>query len=559
MLDSHEDILKLTKELVQVRSVVNTEGEADISNKIYQKIASYPYFSDHPDLLYKMRTIDDDIERYNVFATVKGTKSKSDQTVILMGHMDTVGVDDFGQLQDMAYFPGKLMNALSEEPLPHLVEDHLQSEEWYFGRGTLDMKAGIASNLYLLKYYSEHPEELTGNLMFLAACDEEDGSRGILSAVKELKRIKQEHSFDYVGIINADFVSPRYAGDENRYVYKGAIGKLLPSFLVAGIETHAGSPFEGLDPNFIVAEITKQISYNPDLSDQSSGEFTVPPVSLKQTDLKPTYTIQTALSAFVYFNFFTHSWTPKQVLTKLKVQAKIAVDRAMSIFNERRNQFSKMSHQLTDDESLRPSVFIYEDLHNQLIKEHGNEFLEHMKQFKEALLLDRTLDTRMYATRVVEEECKWIKDGDPVVVLYYSSLYSPHVALNKESKKEANLLHALEIAVESVQPYYPHPIVINSYFPYVCDMSFVSLEVDEREIRTIEENNPAWGRKHYVDYQDMVDLNIPSINIGPYGYDAHSRFERMEKEYSTKIVPNIANRVIQMLLMNDNESKDMNL
>ncbi len=78
----------------------------------------------------------------------------------------------------------------------------------------------------------------------------------------------------------------------------------MPSFYVVGEEAHVGQAFSGLDPNLLVAELTRLISYNPELCDESQGEVTIPPVSLKQSDFKDKYTVQTALSAYSYYNFF---------------------------------------------------------------------------------------------------------------------------------------------------------------------------------------------------------------------------------------------------------------
>ncbi len=311
MLQCREDVLNYTKQLVHIESIVNTDGEKVIAHSIYNMVLSFPYFSQNPSYITLEKTLQDDQERYNVLAFVKGKKGNSNRTVILMGHIDTVGVEDFNQLKEKAFSPEDLMESLKNEELPTSAKEHLYSGDWLFGRGVLDMKSGVASNLYLLKYYSEHPEELEGNIVFLAECDEEDSSHGILSALKTLNHWKKEHGFEYAAAVNADFVAPRFEGDENRYIYKGTVGKLLPSFFITGAETHVGSAFEGLDPNFIAAHLTTQINYNPELCNEAYGETTIPPVSLKQTDLKPTYTVQTALSAFVYYNFFIHSWSPK--------------------------------------------------------------------------------------------------------------------------------------------------------------------------------------------------------------------------------------------------------
>ncbi|MED0665816.1 M20/M25/M40 family metallo-hydrolase [Bacillus badius] len=548
MLSCRKEVLHLTDELVRIESVVNTKGEVTIANRLYQLIRSFSYFQENPSYLIQSRTDNDEIERYNILAFVKGTKEKSNKTVILMGHTDTVGVEDYGHLKDKACFPDQLMEALSDEELPELVKSHLDSSDWHFGRGVLDMKSGVASHLYLLKYYSDHPEELAGNLVLLAECDEEDSSHGVLSALKNLKQWKAEHQFDYVALINSDFVAPRFEGDTNRYIYKGTVGKLLPSFFITGAETHAGSCFEGLDPNYIAAELTSQISYNPELCDQSLGETPMPPVSLKQTDFKPAYTIQTALSAYVYFNFFIQSWSPKDVLEKLKKQAEIAFDRALAQLRERHQTYCKLSGQSYKELPWQSRILVYEEMQKQLIQQHGKPFIEHMKTFKEQLLLDRTLDMRMFAAKVVEEEWNWMNDKSPAIILFYSSLYSPRIELTGKNEYEQNLLLALEEAVQSVQPYYPHPIVTKNYFPYVCDMSCVALSDNEEGIQAASVNNPGWGTKHYVDYQAIQELNVPAINIGPYGHDAHNRYERMELKYSTEMVPNITNEVIRRLL-----------
>ncbi|MFS0861886.1 M20/M25/M40 family metallo-hydrolase [Fredinandcohnia sp. 179-A 10B2 NHS] len=548
MLQTRDELIALTKQLVSIESIVNTDGEKVFAHSLYTLISSFPYFAANQSHVTIEQTHDDEVERYNVLAYVKGTKGNSNRTVILMGHMDTVGIDDFTQLRDKACFPDELMEAFQAETLPSSAKDQLDSGDWLFGRGVLDMKGGLASHLFLLNYYSEHPEELEGNLVLVSECDEEDSSHGILSSLKTLKKWKEEHNFEYVAAINADFVSPRYEGDENRYIYKGTVGKLLPSFFITGAETHVGSAFEGLDPNFIAAELTKQINYNPELCNEAYGETTVPPVSLKQMDLKPSYTVQTALSAYVYYNFFIHSWTPKDVLEKLKEQAHIAFNNALSTFEERYKQYCKISNEPFRELVWKPRVFTYEEMEQQLTNKHGERYVAHMEDFKNELLNDKSLDIRMYAARVVEEAWNWMEDKSPAIILFYSSLYSPRIELTGKTKDEQILIDALDEAVVEIQPHYPHPIVTRNFFPYISDMSFVALSDDDEGLQATSVNNPGWGKKLFVNYQDIRDINVPVINIGPYGIDAHKKLERAEIQYSFEIVPNLTNLVIQKVL-----------
>jgi len=548
MLPCKEEILTLTKQLVSVESIVNTQGEKDIAEELYNIISEFTYFKQNPSHIKKSKTLHDEQERYNVLAFVKGTKGSSNKTIILMGHMDTVGTDDFTQLKNVACHPDELKAAFKNEEVTSLLKQHLEADDWLFGRGTLDMKSGVASNIYLLKYYSEHPDELDGNIVLVSECDEEDSSHGILSSLSELKVWRDVHQFDYIAAINADFVSPRFEGDENRYIYKGTIGKLLPSFFITGAETHVGSCFEGLDPNLLAAELTRQIDYNPELSNEANGEVTVPPVSLKQTDLKPSYTVQTALSAFVYYNFFIYSWSPKDVLSKLKEQATIAFERTLSLYQERYQRYCELSGEPFKGVQWTPKVMTYEEMHQYLKDEHGPKYVDHMEAFKNKLLLDKSLDVRMFAARVIEEAWKWMSDKNPTIILFYSSLYSPRIELTGESVKEQNLITALQDAVNIIQPNYKHPIVIRDFFPYISDMSFVAISDDNEGIQAVSNNNPGWGSKHYVNYDEIRDINVPVINIGPYGYDAHKKHERLEITYSMEVVPNITNHVIKNLL-----------
>ena len=63
---------------------------------------------------------------------------------MLHGHMDTVGVDDFGGLKEFAFSPDELLNKMLQMELPKEVRNDLESNEWMVGRGSCDMKSGVA-------------------------------------------------------------------------------------------------------------------------------------------------------------------------------------------------------------------------------------------------------------------------------------------------------------------------------------------------------------------------------------------------------------------------------
>src|SRR5699024_8188001 len=156
-LDCREEILAVTKELVGIKSEVNTDGERAVAEVVYDRLKKHPYFKANPDQLVMEKTINDERERYNVMAYVKGAKRESDRTVVLMGHMDTVGVDDFGAHHELAFKPDEWKAHLKSEKLPEAVQVQVASDDWMFGRGVLDMKSGTASNIHLLTHYASNP------------------------------------------------------------------------------------------------------------------------------------------------------------------------------------------------------------------------------------------------------------------------------------------------------------------------------------------------------------------------------------------------------------------
>src|SRR5690606_29457120 len=148
----------------------------------------------HPAYLRLVPTEGDDRERYNVFALVKGAKKPKKETIILMGHMDTVGIEDYGKWKSLAFSPDALAERLRHGKVKESVRKDLESGEWMFGRGSVDMKSGVASHLALIRHFASQPNSLNGNVLLLVECDEEEDSHGILSALKDLQYLAQKEN-----------------------------------------------------------------------------------------------------------------------------------------------------------------------------------------------------------------------------------------------------------------------------------------------------------------------------------------------------------------------------
>ncbi|MCC5893882.1 MAG: M20/M25/M40 family metallo-hydrolase [Alkalibacterium sp.] len=545
-------IEEIAVDLTRQRSVTETIEEQLVTDKVHYFFQQMDYFKDNPEDLFIVPVPYDKWGRKSVMALLRGKKDPSNnKTVVLIGHTDTVGISDYGDLKHFAHMPYELTEQLHlrKELLPKEAREDLESGEYLFGRGLFDMKTGDAIIMTLMEEIEQHLDDFSGNILFAAVCDEEANSAGMRSCVPEIVKLRDEHNLDLTALINTDYMTSEYPGDENKYVYVGTVGKLMPSFYVVGKETHVGEAFKGLDPNQLVAELTRRINLNTDLCDTVEGESTLPPMSLKQQDLKPEYSVQTAKAAHAFYNYATHSQTPDVVLDKMKQLAKDAFESVINDVNGQYEKYCTLTGREFEPYTYVPKVMTYDELKTQVIKDQGEEIKAELTRKKEKWLIDDSVDEREYALKEVELLQTMWKNQEPVIIVYFTPPYYPHIYVKGETDKEKTLLDAVAQAVESTESDYS--LVYKKFFPYISDLSYASAPRNQGEIDALKENMPGFGTKYKLPLEAMQNLGLPVVDIGPFGKDSHKFTERLEKTYSFEVAPTLVSKTIHALLKND--------
>lgn len=550
--DCFNEVKQLTKEMVAIPSIVRVDnnGESKVAKYIYDFYAQMAYFKENPDYLVFQQTIDDEIERHNTICMVRGTKGNSNKTIILMGHIDTVGVDDFHAIKEYAFDADALPEKLRALNISDKVNADIDSNEYMFGRGALDMKSGVAGHMAIMKYFATHPEELDGNLVHVAECDEEDNSHGIISALKIFGQWKKAYNLEYIAAINADYSTPHHDSDLTRHIYFGTIGKLLPSFYATGAESHVGHPFSGFDPNGLLSELTSIVNLNPKLTDIAQGERTQPPVSLKQTDTKVGYTVQTALSAYAYYNFFTHQMSPKDVTDIMKQVGIEAFDTYIKKSNDRYKTFCEMTNETYEKLPWETRVFTWGEYVTRLEEKHGQAFTDDIQAYAKQLNTDHhDMDLREFSVKVIQKAWNdWEYDKRPTLFLFFGSVYSAPIELGGKDQNERELIEAVKEGMAFVQPKSDRKIVHKFFYPYIADASFMAIDENLESLNALRDNMPSWGIKYIHPIEDILEVNVPVVNIGTFGYDGHTIAERVHMKHTFEFVPNIAMYTIKKLL-----------
>ena len=533
-LPQPQQIEVLAKELVQIPSVNSSaHGEVDICRRVAEILSSFPYFQEHPDLVWETPLLNDPLQRSNVFAFLP--KADSKKIVLLHAHIDTVGIEDFGKQKADAFSPERLLRFFENYEADADVQSDALSGEWAFGRGMLDMKSGMAVHLANLLHYSLNPQELPFNLLLMGNPVEENDHTGVIAALPELLAFKRK-GYEFIVAVNTDFVSPLFEGDDTRYLYTGAAGKILPCFYIKGRETHVGSTLQGIDPTLLSSAINLAINTNSDLCELIDDEEVLPSSALQQRDCKDFYNVQTAKVAHLYFNTFLYERSVTDVLTVLRSAAEEAVRQVTDKLDARLAEYrarvgvpiGTIEHEVT--------VLLFEDY----LRECSQKGVDTAAIIEENLEKYGQEDKRAFGFRVVDALEHATGDDAAKVILFLAPPFCPHNGIEPDSPVD----HAISAAMEKIGAEHGQTFKKRRFFPFLSDSSYLSMSETKEEILTLIQNFPGMESIYPLPTDDIQELSIPAVNLGVYGKGAHTWKERVYKPYSYEVLPRLIREVI---------------
>lgn len=521
-------------QLTACPSITESEEERDMAKIIYGMLQDIPYFQAHPEHLLLHRIDKENL--YAVMALLKHPVPKK-KTAILISHFDVVGVEEYGFLKEYAFDPETYTHKLRDIHLPEEAQKDLHSGEWLFGRGTMDMKCGLAIHMELLQYYSGHFDALDCNLLLLTVPDEEGNSKGMLGCGEKLVEWANIFELDFHILINSEPIFPLYEGDTRKHIYTGSVGKLLPMFFCVGKETHVGEPYGGFNPHILLSEIHKQLEVNPKYCEKHHDFVCPPPTCLKQKDLKESYSVQIPRTAVAYYNWILLKDDPQTVLKKMTQIAEASVKRVLSERKERIEHFQALSSYAVADQSWNIVIKTFEEIYDRVLDTHGQSFQNHLNHKISQWIKENILDSRELTIKIVDEVCSYYPDKNPLVVLLFAPPYYPSAWNQGNSEKECTALKAAKNLVDYSQNTLDTTLSISPFFPGLSDSSYFGIKKGTKIADALMPNMPVWNRTYQLPLEALEQLDIPVINISTFGKDAHKYTERLHLPFSLEITP----------------------
>ncbi len=526
------DTEQLTRDLVARTSVTGTRtggpGGQAVWNESLLAGRIHEWFSKR-NIASILQEIPDG--RKNVLAFLRG---KSAKTVILMGHFDTVPPS-----------PGQV-----------LAPPGGGDDGFLYGRGSLDMKSGIAVAMKLVESWKTGGDPPDVSVLFVATCDEEVESRGVLSAVEFIAELKEGKTpraaglsggspCEFLGVVNVDYTTERHPGDPAYHVWNGTVGKMLAGVYVRGYQTHVGEYYRGFHAMGLLSRMLAAVDGNAQLTGGAP-----PPVTLKVTDAKEEYNVMTSPSGYAYFNIFSTGKTPAQLLEELRGISDRVIGEYLGDLNRSYDAYAAAAKIPGGGLVWEVNTRTYSHVYAAAVAAAGREKV--VASCREVMSGDGPGDVREKSFRLVERLLSLSGDGNPVVVLCFLPPFYPYIAPDegplRRSLGEAILGATSAGGAGTRGAGGPVEITVEDYYPYISDMSYLRIEPEIREsLEGLTSEMPAWGRGYHLDFGTIAKVDLPVINVGPYGFGAHQSEERVEKSYTFGILPGLIDSIIRGL------------
>ena len=367
----------------------------------------------------------------------------------------------------------------------------------------------------------------------------------MLSGSSCLARFQKEESLRYLACIDLE---PTFAtGDDARpTIYLGSIGKINPFFFCAGKETHVGEYYEGFCAAPVISRINLMLDGNPEYADSLFGKSYPPFGCMRQMDLRREYSATIMTKAFAFYSYLTSTRLPGQILSEMRGIAMEALEASIEKYRENTSSFAAMGGTTSKPRDWEPTVVSFDELSDMAEKVLGDGY---------ARFMDETVgsapegsDERVRAALLVESMVELCGIPGPMAVIGFLPPWYPHRSNLGETRGEKVVADAASATAGEMERRFGLPLDIRPFFEGVSDLSYCGFQGDSSEMEVFARNMPGWGRPYRIPVEALAELDIPILNLGPVGKDAHKNTERIHLPFMLEVFPNILRFVVERII-----------
>ncbi|WP_141676295.1 hypothetical protein [Pseudobacillus wudalianchiensis] len=166
-----------------------------------------------------------------------------------------------------------------------------------------------------------------------------------------------------------------------------------------------------------------------------------------------------------------------------------------------------------------------------------------MEKIKSEVQGNTEWDEREKSLRIADKLLIQCQELAPAIVLLFAPPYYPAV----NTSNDPLVMESVQL-VKKVANNFGVEVEQIHYFNGLCDLSYVHYKDEANGWEAFERNTPVWGEVYSIPFADMLQLQAPVLNVGPFGKDAHQLTERLHIESAFVHTPAMLDQLIKSML-----------
>lgn len=525
----------MIKHLVSIPSISESKEENLPCLWIYDRLIKKEYFVKHPENIQIIETpLEGSDQKLKALLVTVKSERKTTKTILFISHFDVVSNDIYGEIKEYAFDCDKLSSYFNNK-----------DNDTLYGRGTMDMKAGVALEVDLIEDFADDTKMFDVNIIVAFVGDEENTSAGMRRLIPVLSKMKSEGT-EFLVAINTEPGEAGCSGENGPMVFTGTLGKIMPAFYAKGLASHVGDPYKGFSSALYISKLICEAEGNPKLTDGQKGKMQPSWVCLDVGTTRENYSVTIPDEAYAYFNCFTVTQTPYDVMAQMK---KIARKSFVAVNEQYKSSFDKISIEGFNGSSYSKNevkIFTLEEIINKA--KENNKYFE--KEIKEYIKKIPSGDMRKRGIKIAQKICEISAEKAPYVLCFFLPPWMPGRMTKTDNDKDKIIIDSVCEVKNNLLEKHNIEMKEIELFGGLCDLSYVGAKVNRESASLIGNNIPGWGELYSFDVEKMNDLGMPVINMGPSGSDPHNRNERLNLKYSIEILPSLLRDLVKTIAKN---------
>jgi arginine utilization protein RocB len=217
---------------------------------------------------------------------------------------------------------------------------------------------------------------------------------------------------------------------------------------------------------------------------------------------------------------------------------KTAAGKIERFYHQRVEEYARLHGKESMDKTINVNGYTFKQLQNYAVLTFG---IEHVEELERKVWKKREeVSDRELSIELVDKYAMLCNELGPMIVLFFAPPFYPAV----ETSDHPLIQRLTKEMTEYARDIYDIPLTTLQYFNGISDLSYVGLKEELSGVTSYTDNVSVWGKTYRILFQELKQLDVPVLNIGPVGRDPHQQTERLHVDYAFVILKDMLEKLV---------------